>query len=201
MFDQEAEFVYPAPARVGGNVTMRWPTDQEWAVRSLARKFITRRLGRGKSEMITPKPGEADRKLYEAISLNGSPSLTPAECSMMLEALGVCQVTGVEVEGNAATVTMNVCSGEVKHSLRVPTAEEMLEYKQAAFKQLDLAHGQMQTTFSPEAGARLWDKCEGKSGEEYYKGKVPGTHKSEAVRVVIEHVENHMGPATDDPNS
>ena len=200
-FDENAEFVMPAPARMGGNVVMRWPTDQEWNARSRARKFLTRRMGRGKSEMVTPKPGEADRKLYEAITLNGSPPLTPAEASMVLESLGMCLVTDVEVEGNEATVTMNVFTGEVKHRLRVPTADEIIDYKQAAFKQLDLSYGQVQTTFNPEPGARLWDACNGKSEAEYYKGAVPGPHKAEAVRVVIEYIEQHMGPATDDPNS
>lgn len=201
VFDEKAEFVMPAPARVGGTVVMRWPTDEEWGIRSRARKFLTRRLGRGKSEMVTPRPGEADRKLFEAIALNGTPSLTPAEASMILEGLGICLVTNVEVEGNEATVTMSVFSGEVKHTFRVPTADEILEYKQAAFKALDLSYGQVQTTFNPDAGARVWDACNGKSGPEYYKASIPGPHKAEAIRVVVEHVEHHMGPATDDPNS
>jgi hypothetical protein len=42
IFDEKAEFVMPAPARLGGNVVMRWPTDEEWNQRSRARKFLTR---------------------------------------------------------------------------------------------------------------------------------------------------------------
>lgn len=200
-FDHEAEFALPAPARVGGDVVVHFPTDEQWVVRTRARKFLQRRLGRGKSEMLTPKPGEADRALYEAISVNGSPQLTPAEASQILDSVGMTFVTDVQVEGNQAVVTMNVFTGEVKHTLRVPTAEEMFDYKQAAFRQLDLSHGQMQTTFNPDVGARLWEQCGGKSEPEYYKGAIPGSHKAEAVRVVIDHIENHMGPATSDPNS
>jgi hypothetical protein len=201
MFDDKSEIGMPAPARVGGNLLVRWPTDAEWAARSRARKFITRHLGRGLRETVTPPPGDGDLKLYQAISLNGSPSLSAAEASMVLEAMCITIVTNVEVDGNEACVTMNVLTGEVQHRLRVPTADEIFEYKRAAFKQLDLPYGQAQTSFTPEAGARVYDQCNGKSGPEYYKGAIPGPHKAEAVRAVIDHIEHHMGPATDDPNS
>ena len=198
MFDASAEIAMAAPARVGGTLTVRWPTDAEWAARSRARKFITRRLGRGKSETIAPEPGAPDLKLYEAITLNGSPPLTAAEASMMLEAIGMCLVTNVEVKDNEAVVSMNVVTGPVEHRIKLPTADQILAYRRAAFRQIDLPYGQGQITFTPEAGARLWDQCEGKS--ESYQGAVPGPHKAEAVRVVIDHIEHHLGPATDDPN-
>lgn len=201
LFDHEADFVLPAPARLGGDVVVKFPTDEQWVVRTRARKFLQRRLGRGKSEMVSPKPGEADRVLYEAISVNGSPQLTPFEASQILESVAMTFVTDVQIQGNDATVTMNVFTGEVKHFLRVPTAEEMFDYKQAAFRQLDLSHGQMQTTFNPDVGARLYDLCGGRSGPEFYKAAIPGAHKAEAVRVVIDYIENHIGPAIDDPNS
>jgi hypothetical protein len=201
MFDEKAEIGMPAPARVGGNLLVRWPTDAEWAARSRARKFITRNLGRGKRETVTPQPGEPDLKLYEAISLNGSPPLSAAEAAMVLESLAVAIVTDVQVEGNEGCVTMNILTGQVQHYLRVPTADEIFEYKRAAFKLYDLPHGQAQTSFTPEAGARLYDQCNGRSGPEAYKGAVPGPHKAEAVRAVIDHIEQHMGPAIDDPNS
>ena len=200
LFDNQAEFTMAAPARVGGTLTVRWPTDQEWAARSRARRFITRRLGRGKSETVSPKPGEAELKLYEAITLNGSPPLTAAEASMLLEAMGHCLVTNVEVEGNQATVSMNIFTGPVRHRLKLPTADQILEYKASAFRQIDLPYGQAQTTFTPEAGALLWDQCEGRPDPDCYKGAVPAPHKAEAVRVVTDYIEHHMGPSTDDPN-
>lgn len=200
MFDETTEIAMPAPGRLGGGiVTVRWPNDEEWAARSRARKFITRRLGRGKSETVAPQPGDADVKLYEAISINGSPSLSAAEASMVLDAISTCLVTNVEVEGNEALVSMNVVSGLVKHRLKLPTAEQILSYRRAAFRLIDLPFNQQEIRFTPEAGARLWDQCEGKSDS--YKGAVPGPHKAEAVRAAIDYIEQNLGPATDDPNS
>jgi hypothetical protein len=200
MFDDKAELAMPAPARLGGAiVTVRWPTDAEWAMRSRARKFITRRLGRGKSETIAPEPGEADLKLYEAISVNGSPALSPAEASMVLEAISMCLVTNVEVDGTEACVSLNVVTGSVQHHLKVPTAEQILQYRRAAFRLIDLPYNQQEIRFTPEAGAKLWDQCEGKGDS--YQGSVPAPHKAEAVRAVIDFVDQHLGPATDDPNS
>jgi hypothetical protein len=201
MFDAKAEIAMPAPARLGGTeiVTVRWPSDEEWAVRSRARKYITRRLGRGRSETVPPEPGEPDQKLYDAIALNGSPQLTPAEASMVLEAIGMCLVTNVEVEGNEACVSLNVVTGAVQHRLKVPTAEQILQFRRGSYKLFDLPYGQQEIRFNPESGARLWDQCEGKG--ESYTGPVPGPHKAEAMRAVVDFIEHRLGPASDDPNS
>jgi len=196
MFDTNAEITIDAPARIGGKLHLRFPTDAEWNARSRARKFITRRLGRGKSLTEPPKPGEPDLKLYGAICINGTPPLSAAEASMVLEALGQCTVLGVEIEGNEATVRMNVPGGEVVHRLKVPTADQILENRTASFRLVELPFNQQEIAYSTESGARIWDACEGKA--EGYAAAIPGPHKAEAVRAASEFVEQRLGPSDDD---
>jgi hypothetical protein len=198
MFDISAEIVLPAPARLGGELTVRWPSDAEWIARLKARKFIQRRLGRGVTQTIPPKPSEVDLKVYEAISLNGTPALSMAEACQVLDAIGACSAISGKIEGMTATIELNLPTGVVTHHIKVPSAEQMNEYKLSSFKVLDLPFSQQEITYTPEAGGRIWDACDPKV--EGYQGAVPVTHKAECIRAVGDLIDNNFGPRPDEAN-
>ena len=197
MFDTKTKIDIPAPYRLGDEkLSVRWPTDAEWAARARARKIIIKRLGRGKSETKVPEPGEADLTLYSAISLNGSPEITAAEAAMVLEAMAQATVTGVAIDQGAATIEMETMAGHVTHKAKIPTADQILQWRRGAYRMIDLQYGHQEIRTNPEAGAQLWDACEGKS-EDYANG-VPGLHKDAAIRALIDYIDQNWGPNRDD---
>jgi hypothetical protein len=200
MFDAKAEFHIQARTAGAGiqAIGVRFPTDAEWVERARRRKVLIRRLGRGASETVPAEPGEADARLYEAIKLNGSPALTPAESARILETLATCDVTGVSIEGETAVVDMQIVTGEAKHRFTIPTADQVLTMRRAAVRVVDLPYNVQEVRITPEAGARLYDQLHATS--DGYDGPVPGPHKDAAVRASIEFIERELGPKPDDAN-
>src|SRR4030095_8621315 len=92
MFDSKNEIAFEARAASIGTgtqlVAVRWPTDEEWAARARAKKILIRRLGRGVTETVPAEPSEADIKLYQAIAVNGAPSMTAAEAARVVDMIG-----------------------------------------------------------------------------------------------------------------
>src|SRR5881394_228999 len=124
MFDSTAEYVLPARSgqqRV--EVTLRWPTDEEWAERHRTRKILVRNMGRGISETEIDS-GDADLKLYRAARVNGAPDLTVGEATFVIRHLERAEVTGVTLDGAEAEVAINVAGGLVHHRLQMPTADQ-----------------------------------------------------------------------------
>jgi len=199
MFDLSCEIAFEARvASTGGSpqeVVLRYPTDAEWIARAKARKLIIRRLGRGVSETVLPEPGEAEVKLYQAIAINGAPAMTPAEAQKVLETIGNCDVIGVELEDNDAEVEAVILNGRVKHRMKLPTADQVVKFRRSAFRLLDLPFNQQQLVVTPEAGARLYDECGGKS-DDYPKG-IPAIHKDAVARAVIDFTDRSLGPRDD----
>jgi len=192
MFDAKAEIELGMRLENGAqSVLVRWPTDQEWAARSKARKILIRRLGRGVSETVPPEPIDADLTLTEKILLNGSGTVTKAEAFSILEALGTCSVTDVEIVGDQATVALNVLTGPVEHRIKVPTAGQVVAFKRSGFRMLDLPYSQQQIQLFIEPAAQLWDACGGTA--EGYEGAVPAIHKDTAVRAVIDYLDRKLG--------
>lgn len=178
------------------DVTVRWPTDAEWSQHRNGSKALMHQLGRGASELDTDT-GEADAKLYEAIKLNGAPPLSVGEASYIIGVIGKCEVTGVELGADEAEVHLQIFSGRVKHTVRIPTLDEVRKL-QRKVRYLTLPYGRQQVKTSLEAGAALWDACNGKA--EGYAAEVPSLHKDVAIRQVVAEVEREMAPSHDEDN-
>src|SRR5262249_5402452 len=114
------------------------------------------------------------------------------------ETIATCTVTGVEVEGETATVEMNVLTGPAKHTLKVPTADQVVKLRRSGFRILELPFNQQEIKLFIEPGAKLWDDLGGASSD--YKGAVPNIHKDAAVRAVIDFIDRNLGPRSDDAN-
>ena len=202
MFDSSAEIeIHARLVSTGGaetGVSLRWPTDEEWISRNRSHKILIRRPGRGVSETIPSEPNEADVKLYTAIAINGAPAMTPAEAMRVLDTISLSDVTNVSIVGTEATVEMNTLGGKVTHKLKVPSADQVLSMRRAAYRILDLPYSVQEIRTSPEPAARLYDECGGQSGD--YQGAIPVIHKDQVMRSVIEYIDRELGPKSDDAN-
>jgi len=197
MFDSTAEFALKARSgKTTREIELRWPTDEEWAERHRTRKIVIRQLGRGITETDIDT-SEADLKLYEAAKLNGAPALTPAEASIVIKVLERAEVSEVVLDGEEATVTLQVPGGPVTHRLQLPTADQALKMQRAASRLFSLPQrnaSQMRMYLDPTA--KLWDECKGHSDD--YKGPIPSLHKDAAIRAVVEQINIEMSPADDE---
>ena len=178
-------------------MVLRWPSDQEWSDRKRAAKFVTTQLGRGRSETEQVPSPETDLRIVDACKLNGSPKLEADEATRLLDILGRCEVRDVSIEGPTAAVTLAVPGGEVKHTLRVPSARQARLMREAATKLRQLPHNRIEVRTSLDPPARLWEECGGKS-EGYKDGLVPAPHKDVAVRAVIEELDNELASALEE---
>jgi len=111
-------------------------------------------------------------------------------------ALANCEIAGVEVEGQDATVEVIILTGTVFHTLKVPSAERVLKLNRSA-RVLNYPYNIQRIRVGVMAGAEVWDKCGGRAPEGY-AGAVPAVHKDAAVRAVIEYIDREMGASNDE---
>lgn len=180
-------------------VTVRFPTDEEWAERTRRRKVLIRHLGRGRSETV-PEPSEAaDAELLAKIRLTGADAgaeVDPYEAGRILDQLALAEVEDVSPEPGDYRVRLRVPGAITGHSLRVPSAKELFEYKRSFARIVDLPYNRQEITINLAAGATLYDRlCLAVEG--YAPGadgaspatQVPIIHKAAAVRAAIDALE------------
>jgi hypothetical protein len=196
MFDSTAEYVFPARSgKTKIDVTMRWPTDEEWAERHRNRKIEIRNLGRGMSETDIDSVA-ADLKLYQTAKLNGAPELTGPEASLVIRSMERCEVTEVVLDGEEATVQLQVAGGSVTHRVQLPTADQTIKMQRAASRLFSAPHNRSQMRMYLEPTARLYDECKGRS--EDYTAAIPALHKDAAIRAVVEQINVEMSASDDE---
>lgn len=178
------------------DITVRWPTDEEWAGHHKRRKMFQRQLGRGQTEYEIER-GEADAKLYEAIKLNGAPPLTTGEAQFIIETISQAEILGVELRADDAEVLLNTSMGEATHVLRIPTFDEVRTLRRSN-RVIAQLYNRQEIRTSLEASAALWDKCSVSSAG--YSGPVPNIHKDAAIRAVIAAIEQEAAPKNDESN-
>lgn len=198
MFDSNTTLtVGPLFTRAGKmDVTVRWPTDEEWSAHRRRRRIMQRQLGRGQTETEI-ESGEADSKLYEAIKLNGAPALSAGEASMVVDAIATCNVLGVDLHTEDAEVQMQTAMGEVAHTVRIPTMDQVRALQRST-RLISLPYNRQEIRTSLDAAVALWDQCSG-SGTGYASA-VPNLHKDTAIRAVIQAIEQEAMPKYDEGN-
>ncbi len=167
------------------DITVRWPNDEEWAKHRKKSKLLMRQLGRGASEMQSDSAA-ADLYLYDAIKLDGAPDLTPGEATGIVRAIAKCEVLKVELGADEAVAELQVLTGRVTHTVRIPTMDQVRSLQQST-RYITLPYNTQEVRTNLEAAAALWDACGGKA--EGYAGTVPNLHKDAAIRQVISEVE------------
>jgi len=197
MFDTEATITIGLRTAQGkADITVRWPSDEEWSAQRKRRKIFQRQLGRGAYEPEIDT-AEADAKLYEAIKLNGAPPLTSAEATRIVDAIQRAEVMGVELRAEDAEVELDTMAGKTTHVLRIPTMDQV-RLLQKTSRLINLQYNKQQIITNLDAAASLWDKCH--ASVDGYAGAVPNIHKDAAIRAVISAIEQEATPKNDEAN-
>jgi len=177
-------------------ITMRWPTDEEWAAHRKRSRLLMKQLGRGASEMENDTAA-ADGKLYEAIKLNGAPPLSAGEATSLIRAIARCEVTRVDLGADEAEAELLILTGRVTHTVRIPTMDQVRKLARTT-RYITLPYNCQEVRTNLEAGAALWDACGGKV--EGYAGPVPSLHKDVVIRQVIQEIEQEATAKYDEGN-
>lgn len=178
------------------DVTVRWPSDEEWAAHRKRRRLLQRQLGRGATETEI-ETSEADAKLYEAIKLNGAPPLSVAEAGKVVETIALCDVIDVRLNAEDAEVDLQTLMGPVKHTAKIPTMDQVKSLQRST-KFITLPYNRQEIRANLDSSASLWDQCGGRA--EGYAGPVPNLHKDVAIRAVINAIELEAAPKYDESN-
>jgi len=168
-------------------VTVRFPTDEEWVERQRRRKIIIKQLGRGISETVIPSSEDADAELLAKLRVGDGPDVDAFEASRILEQLGQADVDDVVPEAGAFRVLVRVPGGITAHVLRMPSAKDVIEYRRAFARILDLPFNKQELTVNLGAAGTLYQKlCQETEG---YAGSVPVVHQAVAVKAAIDALE------------
>lgn len=180
-------------------VRVRFPTDEEWIERQRRRKVIVKQLGRGISETTIPNSEDADAALLAKIRVAepDAPEVDPFEASRVIEQLGQAEVDDVAQIGDGFEVTLRALGGTVTHSLRMPSAKDVFDYRRGLARVLDLPYNRQELIINlAPAGAlyrRLGQAADG------YAGDVPIIHQAVVVKAAIDALDASF-QETVDPN-
>lgn len=198
MFDANTTITLGLRTAAAGmtDITVRWPSDEEWSAHRKRRKIFQQQLGRGQAETQI-ESGEADAKLYEAIKHNGAPHLSVGEANRIVDTIATCDVLNVELRAEDAEVQLNTVMGEVKHTVRIPNMDEVRNLQRST-RLITLPYNRQEVRPNLESSAALWDRCSGRV--EGYAGPVPNIHKDAAIRAVVAAIELEALPKHDESN-
>ena len=139
-------------------VTVRFPTDEEWTERKRRRKIIIKQLGRGISETVIPGSEEADAELLAKLRVGDGPEVDGFEATRILEQLSQADVDDALQEAGAFRVLVRVPGGLTAHLLRMPSAKDVIEYRRAFARILDLPFNKQELTVNLGAAGTLYPK-------------------------------------------
>jgi len=167
-------------------VRVRFPSDEEWIERQRKRKVIVKQLGRGISETLIPNSEEVDATLLGKIRVpdENAPEVDPFEASRIIEQLSQAEVDDVIQTGDSFRITLRVLGGAVAHTLAMPSAKDVFEYRRAFARILDLPFNKQELTINLAAAGTLYKKLA--RSVEGYAGEVPIIHQAVAVKAAID---------------
>ena len=180
-------------------IRVRFPTDDEWIERQRRRKVIVKQLGRGISETTIPNSEDADAALVAKIRVPepDAPEVDPFEASRVIEQLGQAEVDDVVQVGDGFEVTLRVLGGTVTHSLRMPSAKDVFDYRRGFARVLDLPYNRQELIINLAPAGTLYKRlAEAADG---YAGEVPIIHQAVAVKAAIDALDASF-QETADPN-
>jgi hypothetical protein len=178
-------------------IGVRFPTDEEWIERQRRRKVLIKQLGRGVSETVVSGGEDADAALLAKIRQGEGSDVDPFEASRVIDQLGQCDVDDVVQEGDAFRVTLRVIGSTVEHTLRMPSAKDVFDYRRAFARVLDLPYNRQELTVNLAAGGALYKKLV--TANDGYAGEPPIIHQAVAVRATIDALDASF-QETGDPN-
>jgi hypothetical protein len=180
-------------------VRVRFPTDDEWTDRQKKRKVIVKQLGRGVSETTIPDSAEADAALLAKIRVPEEAPLEvdAFEASRIIEQLSQADVDDVAQAGDGFRVTMRVLGSTVAHTLKMPSAKDVFEYRRGFARVLDLPYNRQELIINLAPAAALYKKLV--ESTEGYAGDAPIIHQAMAVKAAVDALDGAFEESSD-PN-
>jgi hypothetical protein len=180
------------------SIRVRFPSDDEWIERQRRRKVTIKQLGRGVSETIIGNAEDADAALLANIREGEGPEIDSFEASRIVEQLSQADVDDVVSSGDGFRVTLRVLGGTVTHSLKMPSAKDVFEYRRGFARVLDLPYNRQELTINLGAAGALYKKLV--TTTEGYGGDAPIIHQAVAVKAAIDALDAAFQDGAD-PNS
>jgi hypothetical protein len=171
-------------------VLVRFPTDSEFIEWRRKKKIVQKDLGRRKFQIESSVPEACDLTLLSEIRLDkeNGPSLDEAEAYYAIGQLAEAEVKEQpQREGSAYVIRMKIMRKlTTKHTLRVPSVREMMDYERMRSSVVFGQYGQQEIRINFRASAELYDKL--KLSTEGYANEIPVPHKAEAVNVLLQEI-------------
>lgn len=198
LFDKKMQIPIDIPHPDGAKeCVVRWPNDEEWINRSRNLRVIRHQTPDGITT-TSQNEVEVDRDLFNAICSQGAEGITDAEACEVIERLERMQAIDIQREGNEYIVELHVPTGKTKHRVRVPTAEERLEFQRGASSSKELGRGKTLLSFNAKPGGVLYDKIiadiEGYAAQT--ADAVPVIHKTAVIRLLLDALEEMVQDGT-----
>jgi len=167
-------------------VTLRWPTDSQWAQRARETKVKRRVLGGGRTQREKSTNVEADAPLFDLVHVSNGDAFDEFEKSAAIAKLDTAEVVEVARKDDLFRITLKVINGIlVSHRLRIPTQRQMFTYQNAAVRVVDHRRTQELQMFL-EPSETLWNAiAEGVEGYPDGKSSVPIIHKDAAIMELL----------------
>lgn len=172
------------------SVSVRFPSDEEFAGRSRKMKTIITRQSGGSSTTETQGQEAADMDLLskimkgengEYIAQPDTPACDEYEAGKVLGKLTEAESQESEWDGENIIVPVKVVGGLVtRHTVRMPTEKEIRKYRKGAFAFIDLRHGKQELKSNLLAIGAFYDLLK-VDVEGYLNVSVPLVHKIPVV--------------------
>ena len=175
-------------------IALRFPTDEEWVEWRRKRKVIIKQLGRGKSETMVPASEDVDADLVEKLRNAGDgPQVDVYEAAMLVDQLSKAEVDDVLEFPGGLHVELRVPGGITRHDIQMLSAKDLLQYRKAFARVLDLPYNKQELTINLPAAGELYQKLNGKSDD--YAGAPPIIHQAAVIKAAVDAIESGLGVA------
>jgi len=170
-------------------ISVSWPTDEQWIKRQRARRILIKQLGRGASETDVVGGADIDLNLIQEIS--GEDGFSSDDAGMVLNQLSSAAVENVTRDGAMFLVRLRTCKGAMEFKLKTPSAKQIMDYRRAFVRLIDLPYGQQEIRTNLQAAAELFDAlCEAK--------QTPIIWKTPVIAAIATELDRMLEPSRED---
>lgn len=188
VFDATASFTINLK-REKTAVSVRYPSDDEWAARQRAITTIIQRLSGGATQTNITGVEDADEALLAKIRTDEGLALPEGLASVIIARLNRAEADEPEQTAEGYRIPLKVAGAETVHEMRQPTEKEKRRYQRSAYAFIDKRHGKQELKTSLQAICDFYDLLMQRT-EGYAAGTpVPAPHKLAVVGELIAVIE------------
>ncbi|MBN9658630.1 MAG: hypothetical protein J0H49_10665 [Acidobacteria bacterium] len=163
-------------------VTVSFPTDEQWIARAAKSKMTSRSIGNGKSTSEVANAEKVNSELFDQI-FRGGAELDEYEKSEVIGRLSRAEVIESSSSPSGYEVKLKVPGGDTLHSLKMPSARQVAEYRRYAVRVVEGRRGASEISINLRASMELYDAL--KVSVTGYAAAIPAIHKSAVISEVL----------------